>query len=343
VGSSTSSFSRQVPDKPWLKFWATATVLCVALLAGWELFLRSQGVMPAVSDSYALWSIERGKAGNYDRKQVVLVGASRMHVGADLDAIHSVMGDPKPIQLAIAGSSFKPVFVSLAEDPAFQGIAVVSINVNALTETTTDYPANQYVDYYERGHRLDMAVKKMTSPLYGYLSLTREGLDFRTVVDELHQAGKIYSHYLETTIDRSRKADYSLIDLESLRESQTKVYWKKYVNAMSEQRFNRFMDEMEEGAEKIRSRGGRVVLVSFPISGSILEFERKTFPREQYWDRWAARTSSIMIHYDDYPELAGFESPGYSHLDRKDTAAFSGALARVIVQKLEETKAAGEK
>ena len=42
--------------------------------------------------------------------------------------------------------------------------------------------------------------------------------------------------------------------------------------------------EMKEAVDKIRARGGKVVFVRMPCSGTYLESESAAYPREEYWE-----------------------------------------------------------
>ena len=83
----------------------------------------------------------------------------------------------------------------------------------------------------------------------------------------------------------------------------------------------------ERNAERIRARGGRVILVRFPTSGALwTSVDERFYPRAEYWDVFAARTGMHMLHFQDVPGLAGFDCPDGSHIDAKDRTAFTEAL-----------------
>jgi hypothetical protein len=82
--------------------------------------------------------------------------------------------------------------------------------------------------------------------------------------------------------------------------------------------------------EAIRARGGDVIFIRCPSTGAFRAIERETAPREQCWDPLIAETGCLGIHFEDHPELQGFECPEWSHLDGPDATRFSTALAAII-------------
>ena len=83
---------------------------------------------------------------------------------------------------------------------------------------------------------------------------------------------------------------------------------------------------IERAVDAIQSRGGRVVFVRFPTSGEMLALSRRVYPKEIYWDRFAATTSAAMVHFLDVPSLSKFDCPDLSHLDRRDAVRFTEGL-----------------
>jgi hypothetical protein len=54
------------------------------------------------------------------------------------------------------------------------------------------------------------------------------------------------------------------------------------------------------------------------------------FPKKDYWDAFAARTSALCIHFKDLPQLASFDCPDLSHLDRNDAPRFTMELGQTL-------------
>jgi hypothetical protein len=87
----------------------------------------------------------------------------------------------------------------------------------------------------------------------------------------------------------------------------------------------RFADTVAAVA-KIQARGGQVVFVRFPVGGPLKGLEDKLTPRAQTWDPLTKATQAPAIHFEDYPELASFSCPEWSHLSAADSVEFTKRL-----------------
>jgi hypothetical protein len=90
------------------------------------------------------------------------------------------------------------------------------------------------------------------------------------------------------------------------------------------------LKEMKDSVDKIRGRGGKVVFVRMPCSGTYLESETAAYPREEYWEQLLKYTNTPGIHYADYPAIANFVCPEWSHLQPKDVLTFTNELVRIL-------------
>ena len=91
--------------------------------------------------------------------------------------------------------------------------------------------------------------------------------------------------------------------------------------------------QIERAAKAIatlRARGVRVVFVRPPSDGEYYAFEQKTTPRARTWDVLLQRTGTPGIHFEDYPQLQGYELPEWSHLTAAEAKRFTTALAPLI-------------
>ena len=88
---------------------------------------------------------------------------------------------------------------------------------------------------------------------------------------------------------------------------------------------DRFRDTIA-AVEKIRARGGKIVFVRLPHSGGLKALEDRDRPRAHTWDPLLKRTSAPGIYYSDFPELAGFNCPEWSHLSAGDSVEFTKRL-----------------
>jgi hypothetical protein len=98
-------------------------------------------------------------------------------------------------------------------------------------------------------------------------------------------------------------------------------------NVLREARF------IAETVEQLQTRGGRVVFVAMPSSGLVREIEARRYPRAQFWDRFLHESGAAGIHAAYEPTLREFVCPDGSHLDMRDRARFTEALARALKER----------
>ena len=85
---STSSSSERVPQGGWLRTWIVTLVIVAVVVTGWEWFVRARGLGDvAVANTAELWVRERERAAALGSDALVLVGASRMQGGIDLETL----------------------------------------------------------------------------------------------------------------------------------------------------------------------------------------------------------------------------------------------------------------
>ena len=89
-----------------------------------------------------------------------------------------------------------------------------------------------------------------------------------------------------------------------------------------EQRFH----DVAAAAQKLRARGGKILFVRLPVTGGLKTLEDQMTPRSQVWDRVIKDTQAPGIYFEDYPELASFTCPEWSHLSAGDSVEFSKRL-----------------
>jgi hypothetical protein len=62
----------------------------------------------------------------------------------------------------------------------------------------------------------------------------------------------------------------------------------------------------------------------------VRDLEEQMFPQSRFWDYMEENIDAEFIHFEDYPELAGYLSVDASHIASEKTAAFTEVLAGVI-------------
>lgn len=355
--SSTSSFERPVPDLPWARLGVVALLITLIATIAWELRVRSLGYAPTLNDTSDLWA-DRREAVKPD--SLVIIGDSRPLFDIDLDAIEAGVGK-RPIQLAIAGSGAYPILANLAEDESFKGDLVISLvpamfltpggyleqtSMDALTRWKKRSPSQQF------SHHVAMFLEDR------FAFLQQEDLTLVNLLMDLNipnREGALvpprFPPYFQT-IDRERRtrmADECAI-VGSPMQQAVVASWQRLFKPpqpptwippevfgeMMENGIKARFGQTAEAINKIRARGGRVVWVRFPHTNWVKEMENIATPRAQTWDVMLQVTGVPGIHFEDYPELAGFDCPEWSHLSGPDSVEFSKRLAPHLKRALEE-------
>jgi hypothetical protein len=342
--------------------WLAGGVLVLLALVPVEGFWRLRGHAPTVNDDAALWMLARSAVRPNDTSDVVLLGASRMQQGLDLDAFARVFGGRKPVQLAVTAATFMPVLNDLSADESFRGIAICDIMpflfypggfATDASDAAGPSLASTPADYVRRFHNTTGFSGRFATPLLErrLRTLVQQTLVLRQAA-LVPTAGNLADWWDKRSLpppsrrvmmpDRSEKADYRSLDAEVL--ERTKQWWvvrnRVLGAAAGPEEVQSGLNVLEHMVRRIQGRGGRVVFIAFPISGVIAEMEERNIPRSRYWDVLASYTSALTIHFRDYSELASFECLEGSHLDFRDATRFTEAFAKILRARLNETDGA---
>lgn len=323
-----------------------------------ETLLLNKGFAPTVDDTKDRWLNERKRATALGSKAMVIVGASRVQLGFDIKTLRKETA-MEPVQLAIDGSSYVPILSGLARDPTISGTIIVDLMPGPISFDVGPLGASQH---YQADYEVlagtgfqwptyltfeNWLSEKMKNNLANYANGARP---WDSMLKRVLNPSAI-PQYLVTFSDRSRQADYSQVampefylnrvlrhignpaEIPSNQPSQDLM--RQLVQYIGHMKPSAGMRQSEQGLNALQSavsviqaRGGRVYFVAMPTSGLVLAADKNRFPRELYWDKVVASTTAKTIHWQDYADMAGFECPDGSHLDRRDTVSFTNAFIR---------------
>ncbi|MBX7077875.1 MAG: hypothetical protein K1X88_01730 [Nannocystaceae bacterium] len=345
---------RAIPERGWLGMAATAAILAIAALIGWELHVRGRGYEPDYDNTPGLWVPLRAKASGATREQIVLVGASRTLFDIDLDVLQQATGGARPLQLATVGSSPMPIFTHLAEDPTYAGTTIVGV-VPGLLAAPAGPPIEtpkKFITKYENWSPADAWELPISLWLQEHLAFIHEqDLRLPALIGRIELKNRANARVPPrlppnlATIDldrRVRMAEWARTDEVYMREIQqiwiplftppakpdvfTDEQWAK----MFADAWDAILVQAKANVEAITARGGRVIFVRHPSSGGVLELEEKYNPRAKFWDRLLEETGAPGIYWADYPELADFECPEWSHLSAADSVEYTKRLVAIL-------------
>lgn len=329
--SSSDDIRRPIPGGRWGFTWAVALALAIAALVRVEGYVRARHYRPSVTDDQYLWAIERSKASPAGRDTVVLLGDSRAQLDLSTAELRRRLPGYRVVQLALQYTAPTAALADLAADEDFRGIVLVGVVEWDLGGEERD-TLEAYVAAYHRRWRSPGAIAERWLATTAQSRLTFLSATGRRTLERLLRAGKWPpAIYVATQPDRSRLADYTRKNVDERRQrNEERVrgrrLWKKGSAA-----WLRTAMQLEPHVRAIRARGGEVVFVRMPMSGALERASERSFPRDRYWDRFAAATSARTVHYLDHPAMRGLVLPDDSHLDMRDAPRFTAGLVDALV------------
>jgi len=335
----------------------SALFLVMLFIGLMELRLAARGFRPTATDSEWSWIVQRERASELGDRALVLIGASRVLLDVDLDVLRRATG-LEPVQLAIDGSSFVPVLEDLAGDASITGTVLIGYQDNVIASTDGESVAAGFIAAWQRhgrAHRVptfSSMEATLTEWLHRNVRSYADGARPITSLISRLVAPNPTPQYLLMMPDRSWLADYSKVGMpgfyygrveRTLGETIPVTHEMTYADLDAEIR--RRIDAMPTAdaslvdersrrvaamARMIEARGGHVEVAAFPTGGLVREIDDKRYPRDKFLDRFAGIVGTKAISPADVPALAAFKCPDGSHIDRRDRAAFTAALADAL-------------
>ncbi len=344
--SSTSNFERVIPAHPWRGITITVVIFVFMATVAWEIYARAQGYGPSLNDTSDLWTQVRRRV---RPDSIVIVGDSRPVFDCDLDELERGLGS-RPLQLAQPGSSAFPVLDDLIKDESFHGTVICSIVPlmyfvpgGPMLETSQKAVKRYHSQTLAQrvSHWLGIRLEEHVA------FLKQEELDTAELLKRLRIPNRPNALVPPTfppyfgSVDRERRTRMTescalpgplqtrvregWIPLFTPPPPPTYIPREQFLAGVNAAIEKRFADTAADVA-KFRARGGKIVFVRFPVNGPLKELEDKATPRQGPWDRLLKETAAPGIYFEDYPELAGFNCPEWSHLSNEDSIEFTRRL-----------------
>jgi hypothetical protein len=317
-----------------IKVWALALALTAIMLGGLEIVYRYHGHRPTISDDLPLWAYHRSRVyGDAFTRPVVCLGDCRMQLGFMPALLENRFLGRRVEQLAVYETSPMATLRDLAEDRRFHGLILCELTEREFCDDVWE-TQQDHVEFYHRQYNLNFMLNRLIGAfVQDNTVLVHPFLRLDGVLSHLITQGSLPApYYLETHFDRSRLADYTAVDLSVHRAwALRRLGWLLSGSEhMDPAQWLGWALRTEPFVKAIQDRGGRVIFIRFPTTGDYFAREQRVFPREDYWDAFAAKTSALAVHFKDYPQLASFNCPDTSHLDRRDVPRFTLELLDIL-------------
>jgi len=369
--SESGQFERTLPEQPWGRLALIVLIVVAVATAGWEMYWRGQGYEPSYDATDSSWAEFRAKAQTAGPEYTIITGSSRALFDIDLPTWRAETGNRPVIQLAKEGSAPLPIVRDLIENTDFAGTLVVSVapGLFFFKNSMHDGDAERLVKYYqnwspaqkmehwanllmepafafvEKGELnlgnlvLEMELPNRPAYLAGYDRVPKLSNDTRErqakmwskVVTDTAYAQRVRGIWLgfsSRTGPLMRPADYAAKKGDAIAGKFMPMPPPLQVSPAERDSF--FM-EIKSWADKLRKRGGRMVFICPPSMGMLYILDEKEFPRKETWDLMLEKTGVRGIHFEDHPELQGFELPEWSHLRAEHAPPFTKALVRLMM------------
>lgn len=336
--------------KHFLKAAVVALILITCFIAGLEIYLRSKGYEVSYNDDKMLWADVRRKVYEPSDRATVFIGTSRIKWDIDTETWEKLTGE-KALQLALVGTSPRKILIDLANDEKFKGKVIMdvmepSMFVPLRDTMMTERFAREALEYYHNETPAQRASTVLGLALESKFVLLEEGkFGLGQVFTENSQENNrkgvrpppvpFLSEYVITTASRQNKFTPVFLDNPKLVEIH-KAHWIKDMWGMrpliaaKNGGFDSICMSYKNAFDKIKARGGTIIMIRPPANGAHLEREIKVFPRNQYWEHMLQYTNTPGIHYADYPATAGMVCTEDSHLNPADAIAYTTSIVNTL-------------
>ena len=343
---------RDIPSQPWGRILLGAFALFLLLMVAWETGWRAFGATPGYRNSFGAWAAQRRRIDTGEGDRTVLIGSSRVLFDVQLPVWERMTGE-RPIQLALEGTSPVPVLEDLAADPDFAGRLVVGVAPD-LFFTGFAYRGEAISHYHHEapsqrsGHWLSA---HLLEPAFAFYDpdfalpavVLRQDWPLRAGEPRHRAVRKLMTMEPDRNTRMWRK-----VETDPQYRALARGIWLDRLNGpppppvSTPEKARKLVAEQIARASKavatLHRRGVPVVFVRPPSNGPYYAFEQKRMPRAGTWAPLLQQAAAPGIHFEDYPQLQGYEQPEWSHLSAAEAKRFTAQLVPLVEVALREQK-----
>ncbi|SNR33785.1 hypothetical protein SAMN06265371_101444 [Lutibacter agarilyticus] len=329
------------------KTFIVTAILSIVAIGIWEYFWRSKGVYPTLDDNEALWAMQRYRVEKAPSYNMLLMGSSRVLFDIQLDEWEAEIGI-RPIQLASVGSSPLPIFHDVVANTSFTGTIIVGVTPGLFFSTTSpdaqpwQWPQSK-VDYYKKRTYAQISNHLLSLPLQKNLAFISDdqgidGIKLKELVGKINIGNRVvdpmppFHEFGEIAEDRNLKMKQITVTDTAYANSVIKV-WQFFMKGAASgppPDKNSTIDFFLNDLKVFEARGGQVILIRCPSSGSLRAGENMGIPRAAFWDDLVKQANVPSYHFEDYDNLKGLICPEESHLSAEDAQYFTTELVKIM-------------
>lgn len=340
--SFTSNSNDRLPFLKWREIFATLFLLVVGFFIVWNIVCMNFGYRIQPKDDARLWVYQRQRLSSAGKNAIVLTGSSRMRAGMDLNEIRRITGK-EPFQLAVGSGSPIPVLKNLAADESFSGTIIAEVTEYIFHLESDDSMTDRWIAEYAEGkydHDYLFPLKACAESLIIHPEI---GYTLPEILQNVFTGKFSDSDFLEkvsqgappkNNFERSWQGyhdDLPPAQIELRRQVSNEAILQAVKNKTPDPaKFHELARRISSYTKLIESRGGKVILVSFPLNGEIKELNEKYFPKTEFWNVIAKESFAQTVYFADYPQLASIETMDGTHFSGKNATRFTDELLKII-------------
>jgi hypothetical protein len=331
----------QAPKPRGIAILAKLLLVIAAVLALGEISWRLTGTRPVQGDLPAFAQYRRDIRNS--SAAVALIGSSRVLCDIDPKILQHELPDRTVYQLGISGTSALPMLENLAQDQGFRGRVLCEFHLSYATDLSP-FPerdaaeANwqRYVHFMNQRPYVDFVATWFTETLRPYSALVEakdKDKDFAAAI--MNSLKARLSHRAGTrdavaplADARPREDRFLALFHRGNDNSGDAAVWADLMRKGVKDPDDR-MQHIAAWVDAIRSRGGDVIMLRMPVSGSLKDLEDQIYPSDAPF-RFLADHKITLVDTTKEPTLNHFDCPDDSHLDAGDAEIFSAALGRIL-------------
>lgn len=348
--SSISNFNKEklervIPNIPWFKLLVITGIIVIAFIILWEIFVRSLGFEPSLDDTPDLWSYARSKVSE-DSHQVILLGKSQTFLDFNLNIFFKSSGI-KPIQLASIATNPLIFLEDLANKTEFKGTIILGVDINPIEGINTPYDtiSKRILTYYYNWNISQKLAFYLRFFLDNNLAfIGQEKIQAKNLLKNLKENKNLVDQNLLYSVKGFNRQAFMSKRMEFDEKFQTQEQNRILplpldkiikLNESQHQTISSIIDEylskLKPSVEKIKNRGGRVILVNLPLSGKAKLLTNNLLPKANFWNRLVAESgASLNIHFDEHSLLNHFSCPDWVHLNSADAKIFTKNFLEIL-------------
>jgi hypothetical protein len=342
VHSFTSNSNDRLPALKWRKIIVALALLVTGFFFIWNAVWMSYGYRIQPRDDAALWIYQRQRVSSAGKDAIVLTGSSRIRAGIDLNEIRRITGKA-PFQLAVGSGSPMPVLENLAADESFNGTVIAEVTEYLLYPDLRDSTTDRWLAEYERDKQNPDYLFPLKNRAKSLIIHPEIGNTVPEMLENVYTGKFFDADFLrkvsfgappKNNFERSWQGYHdhlSPAQIEQRRQISTVTIREAVEKAPPDPaKFAELVRRIKSYVERIKSRGGKVVFVSFPMGEEVRELNERFFPKNEFWDVIAEESFADTVYYPDYPQLASIETMDGTHLSGGNATRFTDELLKII-------------